>query len=412
MTRPTGKTWLLTLIVVATSGCVSLPLRDYSEREQAIAEIADIPDARFWADDPAAFIKARPAPTPGKSQAMLAISGGSDDGAYGAGFLNGWSQSGKRPEFTVVTGVSTGALLAPFALLGERYDDRIKAAYTTISQRDIYHRRPAPLALLSTSVATTEPLWELLNHYVTDAVIDEVAAAHRAGRRLFVGTANLDAQRGVVWNMGAIATSGAADRYRLFRRVLLASSAVPALFPPVIIDARAGGKPIREAHVDGATAGSLLVVPPGVVTTSGIASTGAELYLLVNGALGGDFKIVKGGILSIAGRAFTLATTSAVREQTATAYLWAKRYGAHYHLTYIDSTFEHGPPHKPFDTAYMNRLYEFGLRAGRASRWALAPPSGDPAAPANGDPADQATPNAGLPERPSLAMPGRALVGR
>lgn len=389
MTRRFGMTALLALALVTTSGCATLPKRDYSEHEQSIADIPGIPGARFWADDPAAFLRARPTRMPGRPEAMLALSGGSDDGAYGAGFLNGWSRSGKRPEFTVVTGVSTGALLAPFAFLGARYDDRVKAAYTTISQKDIYHVRIPPTALLSTSVATTGPLWKLLNAYVTDQVIDEIAVEHQHGRRLFVGTANLDAQRGVVWDLGVIAESQAPGRYMLFRRVLLASSAVPALFPPVVIDAQSGGKLIREAHVDGATAGSLLVAPPGVITTSGIGADVSDLYLLVNGQLGGDFRIVKGGILAIAGRAFTLATAAAVREQTATAYLWAKRYGARYHLTYITSGFDIGPPHTPFDTRYMNRLYAFGFSKGQANDWTPNPPTGDPVAPVPGQQSGQ-----------------------
>lgn len=381
MTGTARIKWLPIIALLATSGCVTLPVRDYSEREQAIAQIPGIAGARFWADDPAAFLKARPVHVAGKAEAMLAISGGSDDGAYGAGVLNGWTQSGKRPEFTVVTGVSTGALLAPFAFLGSRYDDRVKAAYTTISQRDIYHLRFPPAALLSTSVAKTGPLARLLSAYVTNAVIDEVASEHRRGRRLFVGTANLDAQRGVVWNMGAIADSSAAGRYTLFRQVLLASSAVPALFPPVIIDAQSGARLIREAHVDGATSGSLLVVPPGVIAAGGISNDVSDLYLLVNGQLGGDFKVVRGGIIPIASRAFTLASAAAVREQTATAYLWAKRYGARYHLTYITAAFDSKPAHKPFDTAYMNRLYAFGVSRGRANDWSIQPPSGDPTRP-------------------------------
>lgn len=376
-----GLKWLMLIALVGMSGCVTLPMRDFTEREQAMADIPGMPGARFWADDPTSFRSAQPVPVPGQPQALLAISGGAEDGAYGAGFLNGWTRSGKRPQFTIVTGVSTGALLAPFAFLGPQYDDRIKAAYTTISQRDIYKLRLPPTALLSTSVATTGPLWRLLNTYVTDRVIDEVAVEHRRGRRLFVGTANLDAQRGVVWNMGAIADSGAAGRYVLFRRVMLASSAVPALFPPVIIESRSGGKLIKEAHVDGATSGSLLVVPPGIVATGGSARDASALFLIVNGELGGDFKIVKGGIVAIAGRAFTLANAAAVREQTATAYLWAKRHGSTYHLTYISAPFERGPPHRPFDTAYMNRLFDFGVGRGERADWQTQPPSGDPTAP-------------------------------
>jgi len=380
MKRRFGRKMLITIALVAMGGCATLPIRHFSEQQQAIAEMPGIPGARFWADDPLAFRRARPVPMPGKAEAMLALSGGAEDGAYGAGFLNGWTQSGKRPEFTIVTGVSTGALVAPFAFLGSRYDDRLQAAFTSIGPHDVYDARFPLVIPFSLSAAGTKPLWRLINLYFTDAIINDIAHEHARGRRLFVGTANLDAQRGVVWNMGMIASSASPDRYRLFRRVILASCAIPAVFPPVVINARNGGQLIREVHVDGGTAGSLLAIPPAISATTAAGALGrpTDLYLVVNSQLGGAFRLSKGGILAIAQRSMLLATSAATREQATTAFLWSKRNAANFHLTYVDTDFDFGGPHLNFDTTYMRRLYAYGAARGAAAGWLATPPSGDP----------------------------------
>lgn len=314
---------------------------------------------------------------------MLALSGGGDGGAYGAGFLNGWTQSGKRPEFAIVTGVSTGALLAPFAFLGSRYDDRLTQAFTSIGPRDIYNARFALVIPFSLSAAGTKPLAKRIGLYFSDAIIDDIAREHRKGRRLFVGTANLDAQRSVVWNMGAIAASGSPERYRLFRRVILASCAIPAVFPPVLIETRSGTQRLREVHVDGSTTGALLAIPPAASPTSLGRASGrpTDLYVIVDSQLGGDFQLTKGGILAIAQRALSLATSSATREQVVTAFLWSRRNGAAFHLSYIDTDFDFGAPHTNFDTAYMRRLYAYGAGRGMAGAWLTTPPTGDPTTP-------------------------------
>lgn len=373
----------LALALSMLTSCATLPTRFYTERQQAVAQIPGIPDARFWADDPIALAASRATPPDGGPVAMLALSGGGDGGAYGAGFLNGWTRSGKRPDFAIVTGVSTGSLIAPFAFLGSRYDDRLKQAFTTIGPKDIYNTRFPPAILFSVSAAGTKPLARLIDRYFTPAIIDEVGREHRRGRRLFVGTANLDAQRSVVWNMGAIAASSAPGRYDLFRRVILASCAIPAFFPPVVIDSSSGGQRLREVHVDGSTTGSLLAIPPVVSATSGPGALGrgVDLYLIVDAQLGGDFRLAKGGILTVVQRATSLATSAATREQVTTAFLWTRRNAAAYHLTYIDADFDFGGPHVNFDTAYMNRLYAYGDARGMAAAWLATPPAGDPTKP-------------------------------
>ena len=183
----------------------------------------------------------------------LVISGGGGDGAYGAGLLAGWTLSGTRPQFEVVTGISTGALTAPYAFLGPKYDGRLKEIYTTISEKDVL-RSSGPLgALFGASLTDNSPLKALVAKHVTADLVDLIGAENAKGRKLLVGTTNLDAQRPVVWDMTAIAASGNPDRVQLFRDVLVASAAIPGVFPPQLIRVQADGKSYEELHVDGGT---------------------------------------------------------------------------------------------------------------------------------------------------------------
>src|SRR5579862_2570350 len=211
------------------------PRIPFTAADEIAAAIPGMPDARFWADSVADFTAALP-PQPGP---WLALSSGGADGAFGAGLLNGLSESGKRPDYAVVTGVSTGALMAPFVFAGPRYDDALRAAYTKITAADVFE-----VGGTGESFVDSWPLKDLIAKQITPALLTDIAAAHKSGRRLFVVTTDLDAERSVVWNMGAIAVHGgdtadkaAADAaLKLFRSVLLASGSVPGAFPPVLID--------------------------------------------------------------------------------------------------------------------------------------------------------------------------------
>ena len=189
---------------------------------------------------------------------VLALSGGGAEGAFGAGILCGWTQSGTRPRFKLVTGISTGALMAPFAFLGPSYDARLKEAYTTISDRDIFQAH-SPVAILLwlvnlrelPSLADSRPLAQLVAKIVDAQVLQEIAQEHLKGRRLLMGTTQLDAQRLVIWNMGAIAASGHPQALELFRKIMVASASIPAMFPPQYFAVEAGGEEFQEMHVDG-----------------------------------------------------------------------------------------------------------------------------------------------------------------
>jgi hypothetical protein len=374
---------LLPAFVVASlalQGCATIHREPFTEAQQVEATIPGIPQARFWADATDAARRMSPSLAGAQGErTMLALSGGSDNGAYGAGLLNGWSRSGKRPEFTMVTGVSTGALIAPLAFLGPDQDATLERIFTTSSAKDIYRGRFAPSIPLSPSAASTKPLARLIEAEMTNALIDRVGREHARGRRLFVGTANLDAQRMVIWNMGAIAASDAPGRYRLFRQVLLASSAIPAFFTPVMIESQRAGRAISEMHVDGSTTAQMLTLPDEEITGDRPAAgpRPRQIYLIVNNKLNGEFKLVKPKTIPIASRSISLNLRSSMVGTVGLSYLYAKERGIDFNLSFIDKDYP-GEDHKLFDNAYMRGLYSYGLTLGQSGDfWKKRPPDQD-----------------------------------
>lgn len=246
---------LLFLFIIFTlimQGCSAPMRRDAVPLElQDMANVPGMPAVRYWADgDPAdimrdgieafrreqAFLAKSGHKGPPPVAEFLAISGGGDNGAFGAGLLVGWTEAGNRPRFKVVTGISTGALIAPFAFLGPAYDQELKEVYTNISSKDILKKRNLLSAILKDAMADNSPLFDLMKKYINQEMLDAIAAEHEKGRVLLIGTTDLDARRGVIWNIGKIAASGHPNALELIQRILLASSAIPGVFPPTLID--------------------------------------------------------------------------------------------------------------------------------------------------------------------------------
>lgn len=399
--RPHGFLRRLALFVIAAAlplgGCATIEREPFEATQVEAAQPRDMPRVRYWADARDLIGQmALPAPAEGEPLRLLALSGGGDKGAYGAGFLNGWTQSGKRPRFSIVTGVSTGALIAPFALLGSDYDDELTAAYTQITPDDVFEMR-FPLAIpFSSSAATTGPLEQLIARFATDAVIDAVAKEHRAGRRLFVGTVNLDRPGNAIWDMGAIAASNAPDRYALFRRILLASSSVPVLFPPVLIETKIEGRQISELHVDGGAIATLLAAPSGPEAQSPRAGPRTELYLLVNGKMAGDFEMIDGSVPDIAARTIDVILFASLQDRVNSAYTWSQSNAASYRLTYIDQDYEI-EDHDLFAQDFMQELYDYGLERGRNATWQVRPPARKPEAESGSENSEAGTDTNGNP---------------
>jgi len=359
------------------------------------AVIPGIPDARFWLDhDLTAFIQSVIQDLQRESEAIvragkspdelppihfLAISGGGDAGAFAAGLLSGWTVQGTRPEFKVVTGVSAGGLIAPFAFMGPRYDDVIRTVSTTVGPGDVFHRNLVT-GLAGDGMADSKPLSRIIAKYVTPEFLDAVAAEYAKGRALEIGTTDLDAGRPVTWNMGAIAASKAPGALELFRRIMLASASVPGAVSPVMFDVEIDGRHFQEMHVDGGVISQVFAYPPRSVMELQKA-TGTPLrreirvYVIRNGRLEPEWSEMKRRTLRIGGRAISVLTQAQGINDLSRIYLTAKQDGADFNLAYIDSDFKY-PHEKDFDTEYMQRLFEHSYKLGaKGYPWHKVPPS-------------------------------------
>jgi predicted acylesterase/phospholipase RssA len=310
--------------------------------------------------------------------AFLALSGGGDQGAFGAGLLNGWTAAGNRPPFKLVTGISTGALIAPFAFLGSAYDAKLKAFYTTTSSKDVLTARGYLAVLTSDAMADTQPLRRLLRKHVDRAFLDAIAAEYVKGRELWIATTDLDKRQRYIWNMTRIASSRDSRAMDLFHSLMLASASIPGAFPPVLIDVEAGGQKYQEMHVDGGAMAQVFVYPIGLDFEALAAEHHAErqrtLYVIRNSRLDPDWAQVERRTLSIAGRAISsLIHTQGVGDLYR-IYLTAQRDSLDFNLAYIPASFN--APHKEeFDTEYMRALFKVGFdMAAKGYPWEKVPP--------------------------------------
>ncbi len=337
----------------------------FSAQDQAAAGLPAFPDSRFFADSAADFRLALP-PRPGP---WLALSAGGEDGAFGAGVLTGWSGRG-RPEFALVSGVSTGALIGVYAFLGASYDAALEAAYTTINAADVFEAAGTPESLVD-----AWPLRRLVDRSISARLLRDVAAAHEAGRRLFVVTTNLDAGRPVVWNMGAIARRSGEEALALFKQVLLASSSIPGVFQPMLIDVHAAGRTFHELHVDGGLASPFYVAPESLVQDGAADLPLSELYILVNGKLTVDFGLTQRKVLPILGRSFSVALKAGERLAITAWSSWAQARGVELKVAKIPPGFALQSKGS-FDPDYMKALFSEGrqsMRLGRAFEARAAP---------------------------------------
>jgi len=379
-------------LLLAVVGCAGAPSRINPVPAELTSQVGieGIPEARFWGDEWPRFSLQRFATFSendfqkhfsgvyNKPHSYLAISGGGANGAFGAGLFAGWSAAGTRPEFAMVTGISTGALTAPFAFLGSKYDGLLKQVYTTTSTKDIMKERGIISAMFNDSMADTAPLKKLLAKYITADIIKAIAGEHRRGRRLFVGTVNLDAGRSVIWNIGAIAASDHPGKLELIHEILRASAAIPVAFPPIAITVENNGKKYEELHVDGGTGSQVFVYPAAAdwkLITQKLKVKGApKVYVIRNSFLEPDYQDVNRSLMPIASRSIdSLIRTQGIGDLYQ-IFALCQRDGNDFNLAYIPNTFTEEPK-EGFDPVYMGKLYELGYEmALKGYPWRKAPP--------------------------------------
>ncbi len=386
----------LAAVLLLFQGCATPPRQPaVPEKLQNQAQIPGLENIRYRIGNPddltemaregmesvkreQAFLAASGHSGPLPPAAFLAISGGGDNGAFGAGLLNGWTTAGTRPTFKLVTGVSTGALTAPFAFAGPAYDATLKEVYTTISAKDIAEPRSLLSALTGDAMADNAPLSKLIAKYVDQALLDTIAAEYAKGRLLLVGTTDLDARRGIIWNLSKIAASRDPKALALFRTLLVTSAAIPGAFPPSMIDVELNGQLYQEMHVDGGASAQVFVYPPALNLKEMERKTGNQrerrVYVIRNSRLDPDWTQVERSTMTIAGRAISSLIHTQGIGDLFRIYLTTQRDGVDFNLAYIPASFN--APHKEeFDTEFMRQLYAVGYdMAAKGYPWQKTPP--------------------------------------
>lgn len=377
------------LLLVALTGCANIARLDAPPAPAVeTLPILGIANARFWLDsDPGALVRewremerrqavATPRGRNGRAPPahFLALSGGGDNGAFGAGLMVGWTQSGQRPSFDMVTGISAGALIAPFAFLGPDYDRQLREVFTEVAPSDIVRLGSKLRAILfAEALGDTSPLYKLIERHVNAELMAAIAAEYGRGRLLQIGTTNLDLGRPVFWNIGAIAASGHPGALDLFRKILLASASIPGAFPPVLIDVEHEGQRHQEMHVDGGATLQMFLYPPlsdfGADQRRRGAARERTAWVVRNGRLDVEWASTERSIISITGRAASSLLHFSAINDIIRIYLTTQRDGVAFRLAYIGPDFR-AARGEPFETAYMRALFAYGEAQGRAgNRW-------------------------------------------
>lgn len=377
-------------LTLALAGCTSLQRQAAVPSQQvAQAQIAGLPDVRYlvasqsgidrMSEDIQAGFKVRDEKTLNAPANYLSLSGGGDDGAYGAGLLIGWAERGDRPQFNLVTGISTGALIAPFAFMGKEYDPALREVYTKYGPRDIFIERGLISGILSDGLSDTTPLFRLISKYIDQDFLKKVANEYTTKNRwLLIGTTNLDAGVPVFWNMGKIASIGTPESLELFRKIMLASASIPGAFSPVMFDVEVAGQRFQEMHVDGGAMTQVFLYP------SALSQRAQDLkfklqkqrnaYIIRNARLDPAWRETERGTLSIIQRAISSLIQTQGIGDLYRIYHNTQVDGVSFNLAFIGSDFKF--PHKSeFDTAYMQALFEYGYKQGLGGKeWQKYPP--------------------------------------
>lgn len=381
------------LVASILAACGTIPHRNpmpLSDGE--LAPIPGLPDnVRFWGDEvsPALIERIHMTETDAAKDLMpswyrkelnfLAISGGGQDGAFGAGLLAGWTAAGDRPEFQIVTGVSTGALSAPFVFLGPDYDDALRDVYLNHSTEDLVEFRPWTVIATGDAAVDTDKLRELITGHLDETMIRRLAEENRRGRRLYIGTANLDSARPVIWNITAIADSDYPAKVDLIADVLLASASIPGAFPPVLIEIEKDGVVYDELHVDGGAVSQVFIYPTALdfsfVLDRLESPSPFNVYVIRNSKIKPTWKPVTPGIFSISRSSISSMIRTQGLGDLSTIYLLTQRDGGSFNLAYIPDSIVL-EPEEQFDRKYMKVLFDIGYSlASRGMTWDSIPPT-------------------------------------
>lgn len=382
---------LLMGLLVVLAGCASAPPRiavPESQQDQVVVEGIQ-QTIRYWGDakpenlsemiDANARVKkAQPDFKDKTSINYLALSGGGENGAFGAGLLAGWSERGTRPEFDIVTGVSIGALIAPFAFLGPEYDKELEYLFTSMSMDELivsgfwetiagFFGGPA--------ITDTTPLRTIVEQFFDQEVLELIAVEHQKGRRLLIGTTNLDSERPVIWDMGALASSGHPNSLMVFREVMLASSAIPGMMPPVLFNVESEKGRFQELHVDGGVTSQVFIYPVDIDLSEYTEENPfvRNLYIVRNSEVKPQYQATDADVYALSVRSINTLIKNQGVGDLYKMKLISERDNYLYQLAYIGPDFKFNGEEQS-GQAYMNHLYQYAFeQAKKGYPWRSSP---------------------------------------
>ncbi len=379
MTRSCPRSALLAAVLMASAlaGCVTAPRTAFTVDEQAAASPVGFSHVRYKEDDPALadMLKTTLKPDDRGDVYTLAISGGGANGAYGAGLIYGWGKTGERPPFQLVTGVSSGALAAPFAFVGPGWDERLRQTYFSGHLHNLLQSRFL-LGLFTPGLYRKAPLENLIRGWVTDDLLRAVAAEHAKGRRLLVATTDLDTGQLVVWDMGAIAAQQGPEARNLFAEVLVASASVPGMFSPTMIKVRAGQRSFAEMHVDGQADVAFFAIPQAVLLARRPSDDAHHhrLFIIVNGQLNTPFAVTPMATIPILSRTVDAAAKASIRSALTTTLEFCRRNGCDLAVSAVPPDLKDDA--LDFGDAHIQSLFSAGDTAAESGQaWTTAAPA-------------------------------------
>jgi len=367
--------WLALLVVAALSGCMTLPRTTFTADQQAAASPIGFDHVRYAEDDPALadMLKQALKPDGQGDVATLAISGGGANGAYGAGLLYGWNRAGGWPTFQLVTGVSAGAMAAPFVFAGPKWSEGLRRSYLSGRINGLLRSRGL-MSLFTPGLYQKAPLEALVRSWVSDDLLRDIAAENAKGRRLLVATTDLDTGELVVWDMGAIAAQPGPAARDLFVQILVASASVPGVFSPTMIDVSGGGQRFEEMHVDGQADSAFFAIPQAMLLGPTDAQRHHHVFIIVNGQLNEPFAVTPVGTLPILSRTVDVSTKASVRNALIATQEFCRRNGCDLAISALPPTQTDNA--LDFSQAHIQSLFSAGETAAESGQaWTTAAPA-------------------------------------
>ena len=368
-----GLTVALSLLVVACSSPHTLDVRVNKDnyKEVTVEDASSVAEPlRIWASESPDFLyspvdQTTPITVSGDQLNILALSGGGANGAFGAGILIGLEESGQLKDYSIVTGISAGALMAPFVFIGGDAFSRMKDVMLNINDKSVLGKKNFLNTVFKDAFTDGENLYQFIAEAFPEPMIEQIAAQHRSGKRLFIGTTHFDSGELVIWNIGAIANSDMPDKSELIYKVLAASASIPGVFPPQFIDVEHEGEIFEELHVDGGLATQVFFNPSNFdyqqISDALGLETPPQLDVIRNGALKAPYHSLRDKGLDLVAKSVSSLTLAQTRGDLYRMKYISEINNIDMQFTYIERDFGYAKRTKDmFDEHYLLTIYEYG----------------------------------------------------